>query len=460
MADGVSQSMPVSGQKDHEPRSVTDIIAAFVTGTDPQSIPDSTRHVAMLSMLDWIAVGRAGVDEPVSHIVRDMVAADGGTGEATVFGLADSLPARSAALANGTISHALDYDDTHFANMGHPSVAILPAAVATAEKLGCDGRQLIDAAIIGFETACRLGTWFGRQHYNVGFHQTATAGTFGATAAVARLLALDGAQTRYALGLAASRASGLKAQFGTMGKPFHAGMAASNGVECALLASAGFVSRPDALQADQGFVQTHSVAPSDTASVFAELGDTYRCEAVAHKFHACCHGIHATLEGLGKAIDQHAIEPERLESLLITVNPRFLDVCNIAEPKTGLEAKFSYRLTAALALAGRDTAALSTYSDATCVDPALTALRDRVVVDADPELADSAARLDIALTDGRQLIVEADIAAPIPACQRENRIRSKAAALLGAVEAERCWHAVTDLAQADFVTGFASCMRG
>jgi 2-methylcitrate dehydratase PrpD len=184
----------------------------------PDRLPQDARKMAELSLFDWMAVSLAGADQPLAHIIRDFVAAEGGVAKATVTGSKLRLPARAAALANGTISHALDYDDTHFAYIGHPSVAIFPAALAAAEDIGASANDVVDAFLVGAESACRIGMVLGRDHYDAGFHQTATSGAFGATIAASRLYQLDRAATRAALGLVSTRASGLKSQFGTMGK--------------------------------------------------------------------------------------------------------------------------------------------------------------------------------------------------------------------------------------------------
>jgi 2-methylcitrate dehydratase PrpD len=182
--------------------------------------------MARLSLDDWFAVTRAGASEPVAKIVRGFVADEGGKEAASVAGLDKLLPARAAALANGAASHALDYDDTHFAHVGHPSVAILPAALAVAEEIDAPASV---ALLIGAEASIRIGMVLGRRHYDREFHLTATAGAFGATVAAARVMGLARDETRNALSLVATRASGLKSQFGSMGKPFNAGVAASNG---------------------------------------------------------------------------------------------------------------------------------------------------------------------------------------------------------------------------------------
>jgi 2-methylcitrate dehydratase PrpD len=221
--------------------------------------------MARFSLFDWLTVGRAGSDQPLVEIIRDFVAAEGGHPAASVIGLAGKVPARAAALANGTISHALDYDDTHFAHVGHPSVVVWPAALALAESNDQSSRAALEAFVIGAEASIRIGIVLGRPHYERGFHQTATAGAFGATIAAARLLGLSRAATRQALSLVSTRASGLKSQFGSMGKPFNAGFAAANGVEAALLAQRGFVSCKDGVGGSQGFIDAHPGAPRSEA---------------------------------------------------------------------------------------------------------------------------------------------------------------------------------------------------
>ena len=365
----------------------------------------SARAVMELSIADWFAVSIAGQNEPVSEIVRSMVLAEGGAEEASIFGGSVRLPARAAAFANGATAHALDYDDTHFAYIGHPSAAVLPAAFAIAEKTGASGAATLEAATLGVETACRIGAWLGLEHYHHGFHQTATAGTFGATVAACRLMGLNIDETEHALGVAASLASGVKAQFGTMGKPMHAGLAAQNGVKAATLAASGFISCTDALERSQGFALTHAAKMHESA--LDGLGEEYLFETVQHKFHACCHGLHAALEALAEARDEHNVAPQDVAEVTVTIHPQYLDVCNIWEPATGLEAKFSYRLTTALCLYGYKTASLDTYTDEICREPALVALRNRVKVATDDSMTSTAARVDVTAGNGNTTSIDA-----------------------------------------------------
>jgi 2-methylcitrate dehydratase PrpD len=427
-------------QHDPAPTS-TRQLAEFAITTAVTDLPAAALDCARLSLLDACAVALAGLDEPVSGIVRQLVAQEAGRPEATVLGLAARLPARAAALANGATAHALDYDDTHFGHIGHPTVAVLPAALAVAEQRAASGADLLAAYLVGVESACRLGAALGPDHYGHGFHQTATSGTFGASAASARLLGLDVDTTCHALGLAATRAAGLKSQFGTMGKPFHAGMAAASGVETAALAALGFVSRPDGIECPQGFAATHA----GRLQAVAVTAGSYLFEAILYKLHACCHGTHAALEALGALRAAHAVAPERVRDVELVTHPTWLKVCNLDAPTTGLEAKFSYRLTAAMALAGVDTAALASFSVATCRRPDLVALRDRVRVVADAGLAETAARVTVTLDDGRSLGAGHDLTDPLPAAVRRDKLQAKAAALVGTQTATRLWQVIAEL---------------
>ena len=412
---------------------VTARLADFVTEADMASA-QTALAVARLSLLDWITVGIAGCDEPVAQICRDMVVSEGGTAQASLFGHSTKLPARAAALANGTASHALDYDDTHFGHIGHPSVAVFPAAIAVAEREGASFADFLEAALIGKETSIRVGLWLGRSHYQTGFHQTATAGAFGATAACARLMGLNAAQTAHAFGLTATRASGLKAQFGTMGKPFNAGMAAANGVESATLTGLGFQSNPTALEDTSGFGDTH--AGAGDLSAFDTLGTDWLFETVSHKFHACCHGLHATLEALACLPE---IAPDTIARIDITTHPRWMTVCHQVAPTTGLGAKFSYTTVTAMALLDYSTAKLDSFSDAVCADPKIEALRAKVHVTADDAVSETGARVRVTLQDGTEASAQFDLNTPMQLEDRRSRVIEKSRALLGAVAAERVW---------------------
>jgi 2-methylcitrate dehydratase PrpD len=425
------------------PRTLSGLLD--IAAISSESIPASARAMARLSLYDWFAVTLAGENEPVAKIVRALVAGEGGKEAASVAGLDRKVPARAAALANGAASHALDYDDTHFAHVGHPSVAILPAALAVAEEIDAPASPVLDALVIGAEASIRIGVVLGRRHYDRGFHQTATAGAFGATVAAARLMGLTRLETRNALSLVATRASGLKSQFGSMGKPFNAGAAASNGVEAAELAKRGFVSCADGVGGPQGFIDAHVDEAHEDAAWASPPPKTFLFEDVKHKLHACCHGLHATIEALRQAQRANALDPSAVTRVEIRVNPRWLKVCDIKEPRTGLEAKFSYAMATAMTLHGVDTASDAAYTDASCRDPSLTAFWPKVVVTGDEAIGDTAAAVLIERGGAPAISAGADLSESLPADALERRLRDKAAALVGREAAEALWLEVARL---------------
>lgn len=400
--------------------------------------------ILALSLLDWCAVGRAGIQEPVSQVVRRVNTADAGAAQSSIFGSTQKLPARLAAQVNGATSHALDYDDTHFMHIGHTSVVIFPAALAVGEWQSASFAHMMEAALIGSEVCCHVGHWLGRSHYEAGFHQTATAGTFGATATACRLLKLDVETTLQALGLATTLASGLTSQFGTMGKPFHAGMAAANGVQAAMLAADGFTSRVDALHCAQGFAETHSVDTLKANEQVFEMGQRFVFGDVQHKYHACCHGLHASLEALAQLRTAHRIDADAVHQLSIQTNPRWLNVCNIQTPETALESKFSYRHTSALLFAGFDTAALDTYSDALCHEQTLQELRNKVNVKGNDKLSDTQTQVRIELLNGQSHELAFDLATPLPLALRREKLLGKCRSIIGSEASLALWQLIQD----------------
>ncbi|MDK3072839.1 MmgE/PrpD family protein [Sedimentitalea sp. JM2-8] len=423
-------------------------LAGFATG--PVQTTADARLVACLSALDWLAVGRAGAQEPVAAILRDLALDEAGAGQAHVFGMDQPVPVRMAALVNGTTSHALDYDDTHFAHIGHPSVAVFPAALATGELRDATLVDVIEAALVGMELSIRVGLWLGRDHYQTGFHQTATAGAFGAAAAAGRLAGLSPEAMRHALGLTATRAAGLKAQFGTMGKPYNAGLAASAGIESVQLVRRGFVANPDAMESGGGFGATHH-GQAQTDAALDGLGGTWLFETVSHKFHACCHGLHAALEA-GRDLDIGAPE---IAEMRVRTHPRWMSVCNQPAPDTGLGAKFSYATVLAMQATGYDTARLDSYSDKACADPRIRDLRSRITVTADDSLTETQAVLSVLRRDGARLEASHDLDAPLSLDQREDRVRRKAGVLIGQERADLAWG---QLRGGGSAAGFASLL--
>ncbi len=407
-------------------------------------LPAPALAMARFSLFDWLVCGRAGIGEPLAAKLRRLAEAEAGNGAASVFG-GGPAPARMAALVNGATSHALDYDDTHFGHVGHPSVAIFPAALATAEEAGAGASAVVEAFLVGAEASVRIGMALGAVHYNRGFHQTATAGAFGATIAAGRILGLTRDEMRVAIGLCATRASGLKSQFGTMGKPYNAGIAASNGVECARLAKLGFTSADDGLAGAQGFLPTHSDAPDPDAGWDRPPPQTFLFEDIKYKLHACCHGTHAMIEALLTARRERPdLSTTTVQGLHLRTNPRWLAVCDIKAPRTGLEVKFSYNWLAGMVLSGRDTARDDAYADTLAADPVLAGFAGRITVEGDASLTDMQAEGLLKLADGTQFAIGHDLGRRLPEAELASGLRNKARALLGD-DGEVLWRATQDL---------------
>ena len=412
---------------------------------DADRMPQDARTMARLSLFDWMVVSLAGADQPLSDIIRNFVAAEGGVEIAAVTGGSMRLPARAAALANGTISHALDYDDTHFAYIGHPSVAIFPAALAAAEEMKGSADDVIDAFLLGAEATCRIGMVLGRDHYDAGFHQTATSGAFGATIAAARLYRLDRSAIRTALGLVSSRASGLKSQFGTMGKPFNAGAAAANGIEAASLARLGFTASHDAFAGPQSFLNAHHAIHDGSKQIADWSFENFLFSSVSHKLHACCHGTHAMIEALLLLCANSTFLADDLREIRVEIAPRWQNVCDIKAPSTGLEIKFSYAFLAAMVLRGIDLAAYESYHDSHCNDADLVALADKVTVVGNDKIADSAARVTIYSRDDNTHSQDFDLLTPIDPAHLSMRLQAKATAIIGGAAAGNLWSLIDDL---------------
>ena len=346
-----------------------------------RDLPADVQTVARQCVLDWFGCTLAGATEPLAGILREQFAHR--SGQCSVIGSDLMLEAPTAALLNGASGHALDYDDTGARTLCHSTAPVLPAVLAVAEEIGASGEAMLTAFVVGVEIEGRIGHAMGTDHYARGWHTTATYGVFGATAAVAYLLNLDEPAYATAMGLAASHAGGVKANFGTMTKPYHPGHAAECGINSARLAAAGFTANPDAVLGNQGFVRAASNADGSVEKL-AGIADDWLILGTLFKHHAACHLTHAAIESVLQLREE--LDPVELSALTITVHPGLLDVCGIPEPRTGLEGKFSLRGTAALVLGGIDTANPKTYVDDVIGSDAVQATLPAVSVETDTDL--------------------------------------------------------------------------
>jgi len=397
-------------------------------------IPDSVRSWARQCVLDYVGCGIAGASDELTVILLAEMQENGGKEVASLLGHPGRLPVASAAIVNGAAAHALDFDDVNLAMPGHPSVAILPALLALAEERGSSGADVLTAFVAGYELQCRIGKTISPGHYDVlGFHSTATVGSFGAAAACAHLMGLDANRFATALGIAGTQAAGLKSMFGTMCKPLHAGKAAYHGVMAAKLAARGFTSRTDVIECAQGFARTHSPDFNPERAFDTPPGGWYVANNL-FKYHASCYMTHAAIEAARKLREQHGFSPDQVAGIAVRLEESCDRICNIPSPVTGLEAKFSLRLTTAMGLAGVDTSRLSTYSEAVAADPVLIGLRDKVSLSFESGISNTFTEIALSLRDGSMLTAQHDSGVPASDVVRQGqRLEAKFAAIVDPV---------------------------
>ncbi len=397
-------------------------------------IPETVRSWARQCVLDYVGCGIAGASDELTVILLAEMQENGGKEAASLLVHAGRLPVGPAAIVNGAAAHALDFDDVNLAMPGHPSVAILPALLALAEERGSSGADVLTAFVAGYELQCRIGRTISPGHYDVlGFHSTATVGSFGAAAACAHLMGLDADRFAAALGIAATQAAGLKSMFGTMCKPLHAGKAAYHGVLAAKLAARGFTSRTDAIECAQGFARTHS-PDFNPDRAFDTPPSGWWIANNLFKYHASCYMTHAAIEAARKLREQHGFSPDQVEKIDVRLEESCDRICNIASPVTGLEAKFSLRLTTAMGLAGVDTSRLSTYSEAVAADPVLIGLRDKVSLSFQLGIPSTFTEIALSLRDGSKLIAQHDSGVPATDVEQQGkRLETKFAAIVDPV---------------------------
>ncbi|MBC6440590.1 MAG: MmgE/PrpD family protein [Rhodospirillales bacterium] len=388
---------------------VTRQLAHWVATVEPGAISERARRCAGHALLDWTGVTLAARAEPlVEALVADAVA-NGETGAARLIGRAETLSPAFAALVNGAASHALDFDDVNQRLHGHPTVVVVPALLAAAPACDASGSDVIDALVIGTEVSCAVGAIMGDDHYNRGFHATATVGCIGAVAAVGRLMGFDAARTTTALSIAASQASGLKANFGTMTKPLHAGCAAMSGLLAARWAASGLTASDNALESRQGMGVAMS---TEFVPDFTPPGRRFGIEDNCYKYYPACYLTHSAIAATLALRDEHGLTPNDVDGVDICLLPTHDRVCNIADPQDGLGIKFSVPHLIAMALSGDDVGDPGLYTAATATRPDLVALRKRIHFQGAELSSRWAGRITLTCGDGQRLERDEDVGIP------------------------------------------------
>jgi 2-methylcitrate dehydratase PrpD len=357
-------------------------MAQFIVETRPEDIPHQVFAAAKTAILDTVGVTLAAVNEPVAERIILYVRNANHPAQATVFG-ADLQTGRSlAALANGTLGHALDFDDTNWMLNGHASVVVLPAVLAEAEMRNASGQEVLEAYIIGFEVSSKIGSGANMGLYNNGWHPTSTIGALGAAAAISRLRGFNLEQTSTALGLAASQASGVRANFGTMTKPLHAGLAAEAGVRACDFTETGITANPQILEAPNGYCESFSGKDNFRLNdIVDRLGNPFVLETPGNnlKPYPCCMSAHASIDALRDLIDENDLSVDRVERIDVhLMKPNMMNL-SYNRPKTGLQGKFSAEYTLSRILMDR-TLRLETFTDDAVNDPAAREMVEKVHV--------------------------------------------------------------------------------
>ncbi len=353
---------------------LTRALAERISALRFEDIPEKAVATVKRGMIDCVGVLFAGRDEEVTKIVLGF--AEAGNEAQVLFGNGRAK-SQDAALVNAVAAHALDYDDTGID--GHPSVVLAPTVLAEAERLGASGKEAIAAYVAGYETWGELVSRDPDKHHGKGWHPTAVFGTVGAAAAAARLARLSPEKTTYAIGIAASMAAGVVANFGSMTKPLQAGRAAQSGITAARLAASGLTASADALEHPSGFLAAFS--PKGNARLDDRLGEWHLLRhGLNVKRYPVCYGVHRAIDAV-LALDADA---EKVQSVEVRVGKLQGTMLRNHSPQTGLEAKFSAEFAMASALLRRRVGLSELQDDFVRSQPVQELMR-KVRVDADVE---------------------------------------------------------------------------
>ena len=427
--------------------SVTERMAEFIVETKWADFPALVIERAKKAVVDTVGVTLAGASEPVGRIVADFAQKMGGAPEATIIGVNARAAAPMAALANGAMGHALDFDDSSYLLNGHPSVGVLPAVLAQGEVQGASGREVLEAFIIGYEISTKLGEGMNPEHYGAGWHATCTLGTMGAAAAAAHLRGFDVETTRHALGCAASHASGVHANFGTMTKPLHAGLAPEAGLRAAALAAAGLTASTTILEAPRGFLDAFAGGGSPCAEEIVEsLGRPYALAepGMNMKPYPCCLSTHPAVDALYDLVEESNITAADVARIEVSLVEIATQVLRYHAPKTGLQGKFSIEYCLARMMLDGDLR-LETFTDQAVREPLLQEWMTKIHVTTDDMGWQPGMRkpsdVRVHLHDGRVLRKKTDVSRgcalwPMEDAKIRSKFRDCAKSALGAEEYE------------------------
>jgi len=390
--------------------------AAFVENVSFADIPTEAMRIGTRCLLDGLGLFVAGSEEHSVRLLIEEAEQTGGRQDALLLRRGDvKVPAPMAARVLGTAGHAHDWDDSQvsldpahiYGLLTHPTIPPLTSTLVMSQKLGgIDGKTFMLAFLTGFEVECKISEWMLPQHYVKGMHSSGTVGTFGAYAAAAKLIGLNGDKLRSGLGIAASFAAGIRCNFGTMTKPLHVGRAAENGVTAALLAECGFTADPDALDGPWGFYAVHGggVSAEKAAQGFGKTWSIVE-PGVSIKPYPCGVLTHPTIDLMLKLVTEHDVKPDDIEAVKVYAGTNILKPIRYPIAANHLQAKFS--LPAALAMIALERkAGKREFSDEFVGSAPMQAMQRRISTELDAEIEKMGfdkmrSRIAIRLKDGR-----------------------------------------------------------
>jgi len=369
---------------------LTAALAEFIHVKTLDDVPPEALDKAKKAIADTFAVMLAGAGSEVAPPLLRYVEQIGESGMSPILGSGRTTSPEMAALVNGTFGHALDFDDVLSMMPAHPSAVIVPALCTDPRAGGLAGSAFIEAYVIGVEVGGQIGAAITIGHYHRGFHGTGTLAIFAALSALAKRYCFDVATTQTAFGIAASMASGLQRNFGTMTKPLHTGWAARSALAAVHLARSGFTAAPDVLEAPGGFFAAYGVEASCPEAAINRLGNPWVIvdPGLALKRFPCCYAAHRGMDGVLQLRQELGLNAENLERLTCRMPPGGMRVLIYPQPQTGLESKFS--LQYALAAGVLDgTYTLWSFTDEAVHRPQSRDLLARIHVNEDPHCADN-----------------------------------------------------------------------
>ncbi len=448
--------------------SITQKAASFIMDLQFQDLPPKVLHNAKHALADYVAVTISGARSPSAVMIQNHILSRKRSGKSKVFGTMMRVEVADAVLANGTASHALDFDDVSWTTIGHPTVTVAPVLFAYGEPMAISGSDIITAYVAGVEVQHKIAAALMPEVSDNGWHTTSVFGAIGSTAAAAKLLHLNESQTANALGIAASMSGGVRANFGSLTKAIHVGMVCQQGVNAVDWARSGITSSLNVIEGRDGFAQVFSGKKIDSNDVEFQKSYDLEKNGLVFKRYPCCSGSHTAIDCLDGLLQNHSIDLSEIEQIRVgvsVVGPREL-VCN--NPQNGIEAKFSMQFVLAARLVyGRVT--LAEFNDEAVLNPDIQSLMKKIAMFVDScynefgFMNTSPSNIKIVMKNGESLSGSSDLAKgnpdnPLSLGEMREKFTSCTSNHLNQKEAEKAFDAAMHLEEFDDINSYLNLL--